>query len=52
VSKRMHRECRGVKGGGARPPLWGCRGVDPTTQGPRGPAPEKQIFASGNVSCI
>jgi hypothetical protein len=35
---------RGVRGGAARPPLGGCRGVEPPARGFRGSTPEIFIF--------
>jgi hypothetical protein len=40
--ERLRRACRGVRGGGARPPLGGCRGAEPPAQGFGGSAPEKK----------
>jgi hypothetical protein len=45
VYERLHRACRGVIGGGARPPLGGCRGAKPPARGFGGSAPEN--FFSG-----
>jgi hypothetical protein len=47
----LRRACRGVRGGAARPPLRGCRGVEPPARGFGGSAPENffwaDIFSSG-----
>jgi hypothetical protein len=45
VSERLRWACRGVRGGGARPPLRGCRGAEPPAWGFGGSAPE--IFFLG-----
>jgi hypothetical protein len=42
VSERLRRASRRVRGGPARPPLGGCRGVDPPVRGFGGSAPEKK----------
>ena len=43
MSERLCRARRGVRGGTARPPLGGCRGVGPPREG-SGAAPPKKIF--------
>jgi hypothetical protein len=45
VSERLRRARRGVRGGAARPPLRGCRGVEPPVRGFGSNAPE--IFFLG-----
>ena len=45
MSERLCRACRGVRGGAARPPLKGCRGVEPPTWGFGGSTPD--FFFSG-----
>jgi hypothetical protein len=43
VSERLRRARRGVRGGAARPPLGGCRGVEPP-RGGSGAAPPRKTF--------
>jgi hypothetical protein len=50
VFERMRRARRGVRGGTTRPPLGGCRGVEPPAWGSGGSAPGKKNSASGNVT--
>jgi hypothetical protein len=50
VSKCLRRVRKGVRGGAARPPLGGCRGVEPPAREFGGSAPEnfflgRHIFA-------
>ena len=42
--ERLRRARRGVRGGGARPPLGGSRGVEPLAWGFGGSAPDKKIL--------